>query len=110
MTLSEVKKSHYIFGLMICVGLLVVLTVCGRRDRIVYQTIKGDTTLTAEWTEITPEKPLQPERQQQEIVPYLAEPFSGDFEAEGVRVPDGSIAHPEVELVDTNGRTYDLKY
>ena len=101
---------HYLFGLLICVGLLVVLTICGRRERIIDQTIGVDTTLTSEWTEITPEKPLKPERQQQEIVLYLAEPFFGDFEAKGVRGPDGSIVHPEVQLVDTNGRTYDLKY
>ncbi|SRR6266478_3794943 len=101
---------HHIFGMMICVGLLVVLTVCGRRDRIIDQTIRHDVTLASEWTEITPEKPLKPERQQQEIVLYLAEPFSGDFEAKGVRLPDGSIVHPEIQLVDASGRIYDLKY
>ena len=95
---------------MICVGLLAVLTVCGRRDRIIDQTISRDATLTSEWTEITPLKPLKPEREQQEIILYLAEPFSGDFEAKGVRVPDGSIVHPEVQLVDASGHIYNLEY
>lgn len=100
----------HFFGMIVCVGVLVMLTVCGSRDRIIDQTIRRDATLTSEWTEITPEKPLKTERQQQEIVLYLAEPFSGDFEAKGVRLADGSIVHPEVQLVDTSGRTYDLKY
>lgn len=86
------------------------LSICGGGDRFLDRTIKGETTLAPEWTEITLETPLKPERDVQAIVLYLQEPYVGDFEAKSVRLPDGALAQPEVELVDMAANTYSLKY
>ena len=41
-----------------CITLLASLLICGGRPRFLDRTIRGDTTLTQEWTEITLETPL----------------------------------------------------
>ena len=93
-----------------CVALLASLSICGGRERFLDRTIKENTTLTPEWTDITLDKPLKPERDVQAVMLYLAEPHEADLEVDGVRMPDGSLVKPEVQLVDTAGNTYSLKY
>lgn len=93
-----------------CVTLLLSLSICGTRERFLNRTIKGETTLTPEWTEITVETPLKPERDVQAVLLYLEDPYIGEFEGKGVRLPDGSLVKPEVQLVDVVGNTYTLKY
>jgi hypothetical protein len=101
----------YIVTLLVsCIALMASLTICGGRQRFVNRTIKGETTLTPEWTEITLQTPLKPERDVQVIMLYLEEPYIGDFEAKAVRLPDGTLVQPEVQLLDTAGNTYALKY
>lgn len=96
--------------LVSCMVLITSLTLCGDQRRFIDRTIKGDTTLTPEWIEITLDKPLKPERDVQVIMLYLEEPYVGDFEAKAVRLPDGTLVQPEVQLIDTAGRTYSLKF
>ncbi|HYV09784.1 MAG TPA: hypothetical protein VE980_02650 [Pyrinomonadaceae bacterium] len=93
-----------------CITLLASLLICGGGPRFLDRTIKGDTTLTQEWMEITPETPLKPERDVQAVMLYLAKPYEADLEMKGVRIPDGSLVKPEVQLVDTAGKTYSLNY
>lgn len=92
------------------IAVLASLTICGGRERFLDRTIKGETTLTPEWTEIALETPLKPARDVQVIMLYLEEPFVGDFEAKAVRLPDGALVEPEVQLLDKAGNTYALKY
>jgi hypothetical protein len=101
---------YSIASFLISVTLLVSLTICGGGARFLDRTIKKDTTLTPEWADITLEKPLRPERDAQAVILYLAEPYEADLELDGVRMPDGSLIKPEVQLVDTAGNTYSLKY
>ena len=93
-----------------CITLLASLLICGGGPRFLDRTIKGDTTLTQEWMEIAPETPLKPERDVQAVMLYLAKPYEADLEMKGVRIPDGSLVKPEVQLVDTAGKTYSLNY
>jgi hypothetical protein len=96
--------------LVSCMVLITSLAVCGDRGRFIDRTIKGETTLTPEWMQINLDKPLKPERDVQVIMLYLEEPYIGDFEAKAVRLPDGTLVQPEVQLLDTAGKTYALKY
>jgi len=89
---------------------LILLSVCGGRQSFLDRTIKGPTTLTPEWTEIVVTPPLQPERDEHDIVLYLEEPFGRDLQAKGVRLPDGSVITPDIQLIDSDGKTYDLTY
>ena len=93
-----------------CLALVVSLSICGGGQRFLDRTIRDDTTLTPEWMEITPETPLKPERDIQAVMLHLAEPYEADLEKNGVRLPDGSLVKPEVQLVDTAGKTYSLNY
>ena len=96
--------------LVSCIVLITSLTICGDQQRFINRTIKGKTTVTSEWMQITLDKPLKPERDVQVIMLYLEEPYVGDFEAKAVRLPDGTLVQPEVQLLDTAGKTYTLKY
>ena len=93
-----------------CITILASLVICGGGQRFVDRTIRDDTTLTQEWMEITLEKPLKPEREVQAVMLHLAKPYEADLEMNGVRLPDGSLVKPEVQLVDTAGNIYSLKY
>ena len=101
---------YYITGIIACAILLIATGLYQGRRSFDDREIKGPITLSSEWIEITPDKPLKPEREYQQIVLSLSEPFLGDFEAKGVRLLDGSIITPQVQLVDQNGDTFDLKY
>jgi hypothetical protein len=70
--------------------------------------IAGQTTISHQWLEITPEQPLRPERQVQYLYIHTA-PFDPDYRAWGIRFPDGSVVTPEVQLVDQDGSLYSLK-
>jgi hypothetical protein len=93
-----------------CVILLTVGALCQRSTPFLDLEIKGEVTLSPEWLEIKPNKPLKPTREFQQVVLGLAEPYVGDFGAKGVRLPDGSVVTPQVQLVDENGNIFDLKY
>ena len=101
---------YTIIMLVICMVLITSLAICGDQGRFIDRTIKDKTTLTPEWMQITLDKPLKPERDVQVIMLYLEEPYVGDFEAKAVRLPDGTLVQPEVQLLDTAGKTYALKY
>jgi hypothetical protein len=65
-------------------------------------------TLTNEWVEIAPAKPLRAERQIQYLILTFAESGAPDVPKSGIRLPNGSVVTPEVQLIDQNGRTYNL--
>ena len=41
---------------------------------------------------------------------YLEKPFVGDFIARGIRLPDGSLTIPEIQLIDSDGNAHKLEY
>lgn len=56
--------------------------------------------------EITLDKPLKPDLDEQALMLFLEEPYVADLEMKGVHMPDGSFVKPEVQLVDLAGNTY----
>ncbi len=72
--------------------------------------IAGPTTISSEWLEIVPKQPLRAERQIKNFIIVFDksqsyEPLEGTY---GVRLPDGSIAVPEVQLVDESAHIHVL--
>jgi hypothetical protein len=70
--------------------------------------IAGAITSNSGWLEIKPEPPLKPSKQSQYLVLDVATPYELESKSWGVRLPDGSIVTPEVELVDEYGNTFNL--
>jgi len=78
--------------------------------------ISGPLTVSSEWIEIVPDKPLKAERDQNAVMFDFAIPLNerdvitgNDIARWGIRFPDGSIAIPEVEIVEQNGNVYSLE-
>lgn len=70
--------------------------------------VARDVTISSEWVEITPKKPLGAERQVQFLMLDIATPFQPDYDSAGLRLSDDSIVIPQIQLVDEQGNTYDL--
>jgi hypothetical protein len=68
----------------------------------------GKITLSPEWLELEPEQPLKPSRQVQMIVLVTSESFEPDFDSRGIRLEDGAIAVPQIQILDQDGNRYDL--
>ncbi len=108
------KKALLMLGSACLLGLLVlgVVTVIGFFTRLFHPyldlQIKGSTTLSNEWQEIVPEKPLRPERVVQEVVIYVEKPVTKDRDSWDLVMPDGSRVTPEVQLIDDHENVYDL--
>lgn len=67
------------------------------------QKVAGEMTLTENWVEITPARPLVPSRQYQSIVLDVAEPLVRDNSYGRARRADGTEFRPEVVLVSERG-------
>ena len=70
--------------------------------------IFGPVTISSEWLEIKPDPPLRVSRELQHVILDIQEPCHIDEKSFGVRVADGSVVTPEVELVDEQANTYYL--
>lgn len=72
------------------------------------QEISGPTTISSEWREIVPRQPIRVERQIQYMTLDVADPFEPVYDKWSLRLGDGSVVKPEVQLVDENGNVYNL--
>jgi len=77
--------------------------------------ISGPLTVSSEWIEIVPDKPLKAQRGENAVMFDFATPLNekdlitgNDVRKWGIRFPDGSVTIPEVQLVDQNGNVYPL--
>jgi len=101
-------------GSVCLLGLLVLgaFNVIGFFSRLFHPyldlEIKGPTTLSNDWQEIVPQKPLRPERLVQQVVIYVEKPVTKDRDSWELVMPDGSRVTPEVQLIDDHGNVYDL--
>ena len=71
--------------------------------------VSGPLTITSEWKEIVPEAPLRAERQAQYLSIETTKSFDPDYKLWGIRLPDGSVFVPEVQLIDQDGNIHNLK-
>lgn len=75
------------------------------------QVVAENVRINSEWTEITPDKLLEPERQVQNIQ-LLIEGYKLDIhnpDFGDIMLSDGTKITPELEIVDENGKIYKLK-
>lgn len=100
-------------GILLVIGLAcaALLTSCVYRFFHPYldRELSGPITISSEWLEITPKEPLRAERVVQYLYIYTTKPFEPDNRSWGIRLADGSVVVPEVELVDQQGNIYNLK-
>jgi len=73
------------------------------------QQISGPMTISSNWTEITPERPIKPTKQFQEIV-LDVNPSEGlvrdNLHAERMQLANGEIVKPEIQLIDQYGNVF----
>ena len=65
-------------------------------------------TLSSQWTELVPTKPLSVNRQIQMLVLDLDKSIKFQRDGFELVLPDGSTVTPEVQLVDLDGNIYPL--
>src|SRR5947209_17786297 len=65
--------------------------------------VSGPITISSEWSELTPDRPLKAEREVQELTLEFAEPVTPILETWSVRLADGSVTKPQAQLVDEQG-------
>lgn len=100
------------------VGITIFLTVIGLYQCVTYQltpirqTIATDLVVDGQWQEVSISNPLKPWRQVQHVTlnvdgySHQHDPPSGPFR---VTLPDGTVAKPEVQIVDERGNTLVLE-
>jgi hypothetical protein len=119
--MSFLKKLLIVSGLLCCIpGLLFAFFIYGLATSEIQREIGGPITISSNWVEITPDKPMKPSHQTQYVIlevsdahtsyttPYDPNDKSWD-QSWAMRFPDGSLVRPEVQIVDEYGKVYDLK-
>jgi hypothetical protein len=96
-----------LFGIfLLCLALFVISLGRTHSDR----EISGELTLSSEWVEITPDQPLSFPKQFQGMVLDVAEPLVKDnLQLESVQLMNGTLVHPELQLVEQNGNVVKIK-
>lgn len=70
--------------------------------------ISGPLVLSDQWLEIEFKEPLYPERPANEISIVFAEEYAERVAGFGLILPDGQLLSPEIQLVDVNGKIFEL--
>jgi hypothetical protein len=95
-------------ALLVFVGDLIYAIASSDSEQIV----SGPTTLSAQWTEFAPRKPLRPSKQTQEIV-LDVEPSEGlvedNLHPERMQLSNGVFLHPQIQLVDSQGNLFNAE-
>ena len=76
------------------------------------QIVSGPVSLSSQWTEFVPQKPLRPLKQSQEIV-LDVDPSEGlvedNLHLERIQLSNGSLLLPQIQLVDSQGKVFDAE-
>ena len=76
------------------------------------QIVSGPVTLSTQWTEISPQRPLLPTKQTQEIV-LDVDPSEGlvedNLHLDKMQLSNGVVVHPQIQLVDSNGNIFEAQ-
>ena len=107
------RKIWLIGGVILGCGVLAAMIVTYRRvHRLISpyndRQISGPLVVTGEWVEIKPKKPLTMDNPVQEIVMEMDRNIRVDVDNWNLVLPDGSLASPEVQLVDQSGNVYPM--
>jgi hypothetical protein len=74
------------------------------------QIVSGPVTLTPQWTEFVPSKPLLQAKQSQEIVLDVAGSeglVEDNLHGERIQLANGVLLHPQIQIVDSQGNVFD---
>ena len=71
--------------------------------------ISGSILVSSPWLEIVPQQPLTADRQIQYVIINFAERGAPEVVSRGIRMADGTVVIPEVELVDERGGLFPLR-
>lgn len=109
---DSIRRRREIVAVVALLSACLMIASCAAVGRKVgsrpERDIHGPITLTAEWTEIRPPDPLKPEGEINVVDLTFAKEYRPDYRANAPRLPDGTLATPEVQLVDAQGNTYAL--
>jgi len=96
------------FALLVFVGGLIYWFATSDSEQIV----SGPVSLSSQWTEFVPQKPLRPLKQSQEIV-LDVDPSEGlvedNLHLERIQLSNGSLLLPQIQLVDSQGKVFDAE-
>ena len=88
---------------------LVVWIVVGLVTSDSERSISGPLTLSSNWIEIIPAKPIRAAKQHQDIVLYV-DPAEGlvkdNLHMERIQLASGALLKPEIQLFDQNGNEF----
>jgi hypothetical protein len=114
---ERIPKRKLSFNQKVLIGIGVVLSIpvalfaligYAMMTALSEREIAGPTSSNAEWLEIKPNPPLKPSKESQYLVLDVANPYELEDKSWGVRLPDGTIVIPEVQLIDEYGNTFNL--
>ena len=96
-----------LFGVCVLLfGLFAFVAARSQSDR----EISGGLVLSPEWVEITPDEPLSFPKRSQGVTLDVAEPLArDDLNWERVRLADGTLIRPELQLVERDGSVTDVE-
>ncbi len=99
------------FGSLLGLTVLVIVAwfVIGLLTWNSVETVSGPVTVSSQWMEFSPEKPLLPAKQYQVILLEvdLAEALVVDnLNLEHIQLGSGVVVKPEIELVDSQGNVF----
>jgi hypothetical protein len=89
-------------------AVIITLTLVGCSGYYMTQLINTPVHITKEWSEFVPPQPLRCDLNDQEILVEVATPHETETKGWGVVLRDGSVANPEVRMLDTAGTQYNL--
>src|SRR5258708_34561661 len=96
-----------IFTLLIFWYIGLIIYINWPNDRPIAKNLK----ITQEWTEITVDPPLKPNKIVQEINlridNFREDRNSNNFE---IKLPDGTVIDPELEIYDENGNKFEFHH
>jgi hypothetical protein len=104
---NETRRGRNLLGMFCCL-LLFSSSACVNTNPYLERDICGAVTLPAEWLEIKPTEPLKQEREISSIHLTFATKYELNKQSNGYHFPDGEVVLPEVQLVDQEGKVYQL--
>jgi hypothetical protein len=90
--------------LLLYIGFYVYLFFALRSARKVAKHLN----ISADWIELTPQPPLKAEKRSQYLQILVDGYKRDDKDRNWIRLPDGTIVTPEVEILDEYGKVYNL--
>lgn len=110
--MSKFSKGVLIFGTcLVVVGLAVAVLASFKTFSLtpVQRDVALNFTVTPEWQEIVPQAPLTVSRSRQTVY-LMIDGFDREIGNPGwdIKMPDGSVTKPEIQIVDDSGNVYDL--